>query len=119
MSVMLDNLENSDPNQYQSQWQAFRRRRNRIAALLFAEFLTFLPFVLLVVTVERRLFSTDKMAFPAAMLWGAVYIFTGSRLRSFPCPRCGKNFFGGIVATSGNVLGRSCANCGLHRYAGE
>ena len=70
--VMRDNVENSGPNQYQSQWQAFRRRRNRIAALLFAQFLAFLPFVLLGVAIERRLFSTDKMAFPAAMLWGAV-----------------------------------------------
>ena len=104
--------------QYHSQWQAFRKHRNKIALLLAAEFLAFLPFVALVATVERHLFSTGKVAFPAALLWGALYAFTGLRLRTFPCPRCGKNFFGGVFGT-GNVFGRSCANCGLGRYAGE
>ncbi len=32
----------------------------------------------------------------AGVLWGALYLFTGSRLRSFPCPRCGKNFVGKV-----------------------
>src|SRR4029077_7071737 len=115
--VMLNHTGEGDKDNYRNKWLVFRRRRNRIALYLLAEFIAFLPFVALVVTVERRLFSTDKMAFPAALIWGALYLFTVSRLRSFPCPRCGKNFFGGFFATPGNVLGRNCAHCGLQRYA--
>jgi hypothetical protein len=105
-------------HQYQSQWQAFRKHRNKIALLLAAEFVAFLPFVALVVSVERHLFSRRNAGFPSALIWGALFAFTGLRLRIFPCPRCGKNFFGGVFGT-GNVFGRSCANCGLRRYAGE
>ena len=112
--VMVSHTEGDKVN-YPSEWLAFRRRRNRIAICMVAEFLAFLPFVGLVATVERRLFSTHNMAFPAALIWGALYLFTVSRLRSLPCPRCGKNFFGGFFATPGNVLGRKCANCGLQR----
>jgi hypothetical protein len=115
--VMLNHTGEGDKDNDQNKWLVFRKRRNRIALYLLAEFIAFLPFVTLVVTVERRLFSTDKMAFPAALIWGALYLFTVSRLRSFPCPRCGKNFFGGFFATPGNVLGRKCAHCGLQRYA--
>jgi predicted RNA-binding Zn-ribbon protein involved in translation (DUF1610 family) len=90
-----------------------------IAAFLVAEFLGFLPFVALVASIERHLFATNKMFFPAALSWGALYIFTVSRLRKFPCPRCGRNFFGGFLATPETVLARNCANCGLRRYADE
>jgi hypothetical protein len=102
---MADNVEDGGIHKYRRQWQAFRSRRNLIAVLLVAEFLGFLPIVALVASVERRLFSADKMFFPAALLWGALYIFTASRLRNFPCPRCGRNFFGGFFATPETVLG--------------
>lgn len=114
---MFNHNAEGDHENYQSKWLAFRRHRNRIALYLLAEFLAFLPFVALVVTAERRLFSTDNMAFPAALIWGGLYLFTASQLRRFPCPRCGKNFFGGIFATPGNVMGHKCANCGLQKYA--
>lgn len=106
-------------HKYHSEWQTFRRRRTCIFVAIIAEFLLFLPFVALVAIAERHLFSTNKLAFPAALMWGALYLFTASRLRSFPCPRCGKNFFGGIFATPKAMLGRTCANCGLRRYGGE
>ncbi len=115
--IMAENVEDSGEHKYRRQWQAFRSHRNMIAVFLLAEFLGFLPFIALVASVEKHLFSTDKMFFPAALSWGALYIFTASRLRNFPCPRCGKNFFGGFFATPETVLGRNCANCGLRRYA--
>jgi hypothetical protein len=116
---MTDNVDGGGLQRYQRQWQAYRTRRNVIAIVLVVEFLLFLPFVALVVGLEKHLFSTDKSFFPAALLWGALYIFTASRLRSFPCPRCGRNFFGGFFATPETVLGRYCANCGLRKYREE
>ncbi len=107
-----------DKENYQNDWLAFRKRRKRLAILLVVEFLGFLPFVGLVVTIEKHFFSTARMAIPAAFFWGALYLFTGSQLRRFPCPRCGKNFFGRVFARSGGDLrGQKCAYCGLQRYA--
>src|SRR5258708_6052964 len=116
--AVLDQTREAHGDKYQREWQAYRRRRNRLAVYIAAEFLAFLPFVALVATVERRLFSTGNLAMPAAICWAGLYLFTGSRLRNFPCPRCGRNFFGGFFATPGNVMGRKCANCGLRKFAG-
>src|ERR1700684_1948335 len=116
---MPDNVDDSGAHIYQRQRHSYLTRRLRIGALVIAEFLAFLPFVAIVAIVERRLFSTNKFTFPAGLLWGAIYLFTGSRLRYFPCPRCAKNFFGGFFATPETVMGRNCANCGLRKYEGE
>ena len=92
---------------------------------MIAEFLGFIPFVGLVSVASRKLLSGTDLAFTAALLWGMLYLYTGSRLRSFPCPRCGKNFFGGIVGDSSLLFsrpkaffGRQCAYCGLEKYGG-
>jgi hypothetical protein len=103
---------------YQSEWENFKRRRTRIYLFMVLEFLAFIPFVGLVGIVERRLLGTDHLFKPAVLLWGALYLLTGSRLRTFPCPRCGQKFFGGFFATSGNFLGNKCASCGLPKWAG-
>jgi hypothetical protein len=96
-----------------------RNRRNLIAIVLAVEFLLILPFMALVVGLERRLFLTDRSFFPAGIAWVALYIFTRSRLRTYPCPRCAKNFFSGFFATPETMLGRNCAHCGLRKYAEE
>ena len=103
---------------YQIEWQAFRTHRNRIGACLIAEFLAFPFFIGLVVAVGKRLFLSGHLQVPATLCWGALYVFTLSRLRTFPCPRCGKNFFGGFFGTLKNLLSRKCENCGLRRYEG-
>ncbi|MBB5061186.1 hypothetical protein HDF16_005922 [Granulicella aggregans] len=118
-SIMIYEVENVGAHKYRCQWQAFRSHRNRIAAIMVAEFLGFIPFGALVASTERHFFSTDKMFFPAMLLWGALYLFTVSRLRNFPCPRCSRNFFGGFFATPETVFARKCANCGLRRFAEE
>ena len=118
--VMPDYIQDSGAHHYQSQWRAYRKRRVWLAVLVCVEFLAFFPFMGIVEAVARRVFSSDKIAFMAAfLLFGALYLFTGSRFRSFPCPRCGKNFFGGFFATPATVLGRNCANCGLPKYDGQ
>jgi DNA-directed RNA polymerase subunit RPC12/RpoP len=108
-----------EEHQYQRQWQAFRKHRNLIVALIIAEFLGFLPFLVLATVVERTLFKKTGVSFPVVILYGILYIVTGSQLRRFLCPRCGKNFFGGVFATFETMMGRKCPNCGLRRYEGE
>ena len=118
--VMRNNVEDGGgAHKYQRQWQAFRWRRTWLGALLIAEFVAFFPFLILVATIEEDLFSTKNAVFAAALLWGTVYVFTAFRLRKFPCPRCGENFFFGLFDRPRNVLGRRCAKCGLPRYADE
>jgi hypothetical protein len=108
--------QNVREHMYQSEWQAFRRHQTRIAVCMAAEFLAF-PFFIGLVVVVGRLFAADHLQLPAALCWGALYIFTLSRLRRFPCPRCNKNFFGGFFQRSiGNLFNRRCENCGLQRY---
>jgi hypothetical protein len=116
---MSNHLKSSSSPIYHSQWQAYRKRRNLIAILICLEFLAFIPFLIFVATIERRFFSSDIIFFPAMLVWGALYLFTASWLRSFRCPRCNKNFFGGFFATPRTMLARSCAHCGLARYEGE
>lgn len=102
---------------YPTEWEKYRRRRNRIGLYTVAEFLLFIPFQALVATVERRLFLTDQLTRFVMIIWMTLYIFTGSRLRVFPCPRCKRNFFGGFFATSATVFGNKCAYCGLKKWA--
>jgi hypothetical protein len=117
---MLDNADDQGAHQYQSQWQNYRERRTRLGVLVLVEFLAFIPFVALVEKALRHVLPAGNSAFlTAGFMFGAIYLYTGSRLRTFPCPRCGENFFGGFFATPKTMLGPSCANCGLRKYDGE
>jgi hypothetical protein len=108
-----------EEHQYRRQWQAFRKHHNLIVALILAEFIGFFPFLLLAAAVGRALFKTNGVSFPVVILYGALYAVTGAQLRRFPCPRCGRNFFGAVLATFETMMGRKCPNCGLRRYEGE
>ena len=90
---------------------------------MIVEFLAFIPVVGAVAVASRRLLSGTDLALPAAVFWGILYVFTVSRLRKFPCPRCGKNLFGGILGDSRilfnnprTFFGRECVYCGLKKY---
>lgn len=109
---------------HESEWKRYRVRRRWIVASMIVEFLAFIPVVGAVAVVSRKLLSSTDLALPAAVAWGMLYMFTVSRLRKFPCPRCGKNFFGGILSDSSLIfsrprafLGRQCAYCGLEKYS--
>ena len=118
---MLDSERDCGEHRYESQWHAYRERRNWLGVLIVVEFLAFFPFMALMKYALSLVFPTGNTAFLASFLmFAAVYLFTGSRIRTFPCPRCGENFFGGVFfATPRTVLGRKCANCGLRKYEGE
>jgi hypothetical protein len=100
---------------YHLEWKRYRKRRNLIALYLVLEFLGCLPFVVLVASAERKLFGTTNLTIPAALIWGAICLFTVLRLGNFPCPRCSNNFFGGVFAKHWNLSARNCASCGLER----
>ena len=103
-------------NLYEGEWKRYREHRTKIIVLMVTEFLAFIPVVALVAVVERKLFSTSHLALPAALVWGVLYLYTVSRLRKSPCPRCGKNFFGKIGGPQ-VLFDRKCAYCGLRMYA--
>jgi hypothetical protein len=111
-------------NSYQREWETYRARKTRLVIWIVAVFLGFPPFLTLVAFIDRKLFSSTSLVFPAAFVWGALYMFVGSRLRVFPCPRCGKNFLGGVFHDPADLLtrpkaflGRECVHCGLRKFA--
>lgn len=108
---MSNHVNDGETRRYQSQWQAYRARRNWLGLVLCIEFLAFIPFMALMERVFRHFVPAGNFAFLAASaIVATLYLFTVSRLRSFPCPRCGKNYFGGFFARPGTVLGRNCGN---------
>jgi hypothetical protein len=111
-------------NGYQHEWEAYSVRRRKLVLCIIAVFLGFIPFLLLVAFIDRRLFSSTSLVFPATLVWGGLYLFTSLRLRVFACPRCGKNFNGGFFHDPADVLarpkaffGRECVYCGLRKFA--
>jgi len=105
---------------YQSQWQAYRARRLRLWVVVFVEFFAFIPFMGFTEKAFKHFLPAGNSSFLTAFfLFAVVYLFPITRFRSFPCPRCRKNFFGGFFATPSTMLGRNCANCGLRKYDGE
>jgi hypothetical protein len=106
---------------YQEQWQAYRVRKRNLTLLLIAQFLGIIPFLTLVAFIDRKVFSATSLVMPAAWVWGLWYISTAFRLRIFPCPRCGKNFLGGMFTWYRNprayLFGRECFYCGLRKFA--
>jgi DNA-directed RNA polymerase subunit RPC12/RpoP len=105
-------------NTYQQEWEAYRTRKRNLIVLLIAQFFALIPFLMLVALIDRKLFSATSLVMPAAIAWGLWYLSTIVRLRIFPCPRCGKNFFGGGSLTG--PMGRrtqECVYCGLHIFA--
>jgi hypothetical protein len=111
-------------NLYHEEWEAYRVRKRKLVLYTIAVFLGIVPFQLVVAFIDRKLFSSTSMVFPASLVWGGLYIFVGSRLRVFPCPRCGKNFYAGMLHNPAELLlkpnallGRQCVHCGLPKFA--
>jgi len=100
---------------YQEQWQAYRVRRRNLVLLLLAQFIGIIPFLSFVAFIDRKLFSVTSLVMPAAFVWALWYLSTAFRLRSFPCPRCGKNFLDSIFNSYRNprayLFGRECFYC--------
>ena len=92
-----------------------------IIAFMIFEFLGFVPILGICGLLSIRLIGEDFWPV-AAIIWVVVYLFTTLRLRSLRCPRCGKNYFGNLLALFGgyvalrhrdSLFSKECANCGL------
>jgi hypothetical protein len=51
----------------------------------------------------------------AAVAGLVLYAITSIRLRSFPCPRCGRPFF--QAGRRRSLFARRCLHCGLPKWA--
>ena len=96
---------------YSPEWQAYKRRRNQFW-LVFAGYM---PVCIAAAFVSLKLFHTLTLGFVAAFFWTGLFVFTGSRVQMWECPRCGKPF----SATwwyNLSFLARRCVHCGLRKY---
>jgi hypothetical protein len=110
---------------YQTQWESYRLRRRWIIAFIVIEFLGFILFIGIVGIESTKHFGRD-FSLVAMILFMALYLHTGSRLRELRCPRCGQNYFGDFSALFGGLIaprrryslfGKECAYCGLRKYS--
>jgi hypothetical protein len=70
---------------YQTQWERYRVRRRWIIAFTIIEFLGFIPIVGIVGLLTNKFLGRNLWVL-AAIFYGALYLFTGSRLRVLCCP---------------------------------
>jgi hypothetical protein len=98
-------------DEYEDRWRELKRRRNQ---LLFA-FIGYVPITLAFGVLTERLFHSDKPGFVFAILWMLYFGVAGFRYNVFPCPRCGKWFFGTWFYH--NSFARRCVHCKLPIYS--
>jgi hypothetical protein len=96
---------------YRQDWEEYRRFRNQWLLVI----LTYVPVCGAVAFVSGRLLHTLAPAFVAAFLWMALFVFTGTRLSVWRCPRCGEWFSSTWWYRKG-FLARRCVHCGLRKY---
>lgn len=89
-------------------WNEYRKRRN------FAIIVGFAPVVFPLEVLAFRSFHTFVPAYVLAAAWIILFTIAWNRVAWFPCPRCGKWFFG---KRWGNMFARRCAHCGLRKYS--
>lgn len=101
---------------YTQDWNDYRRVRNQALIALVA----FVP-IRLIDLLAGKLFgqsTTLDFLIPILVLvWILSVLITGSRLASWPCPRCGGRFSSMWWARGLAFLAQSCANCGFKKFA--
>ena len=104
---------------YAAAWERLRVFRRRFLLVWLGSVpvwfaVTYLGFLL------TKSFVVGWVAAASVMI---LFVVTGIRFQSFPCPRCGEPFFGrrgwflGLPWASNNVFRRTCGFCGLRKYA--
>jgi hypothetical protein len=96
---------------YQQEWQEYKRIRNQFW-LVFA---SYAPVCYVVGLVSIKFLHTFAPAFVVAFLYMGLFIFTGSRMQLWRCPRCGK-WFSATWWYNLSFLARRCVHCGLRKY---
>lgn len=81
-----------------------------------ALFLAYAPYMLLVVRAAPAFVRERGILLPF-LAYAAVWILAQTVVRRWPCPRCGKHFFGTPVFNVVPLfLIGACRNCGLRKY---
>jgi hypothetical protein len=91
-------------------WAEFNRRRYWCWGIG----LTFAPAVVKAMWVDPIL-KTDIWTPTVGIVWMLAWMMAIMRRRAFPCPRCQRAFFGGILMY--NDFARKCTHCHLKKYA--
>lgn len=100
----------------QNQLSSKRIRTAWIIVFTLVELLGFIPILGVFGLLPNRGFGKNFWPM-AAILWGALCLFTGSCVQSLRCPRCEQNYFD-IAALFGSYDGptslfkKECVNCG-------
>ena len=59
----------------------------------------------------------EAVAMLAILTWFLPWMYCLYKVTEFRCPRCGCRFFQRLWWLRANVFRRSCAHCGLPKYA--
>ncbi len=97
---------------YRASWSRYKKRR----VLFVLAFLGYVPICDAFAKLTKRVFGTFDPAFILALVWMAMFYIAGTRLLSWPCPKCGKCFSGTGWQNKG-LLAPKCVHCGLPKYA--
>ncbi len=98
-------------NGYEEDWRQYKRIRNTF----FLVFVTYVPVCFALAVISVKLLGTFTPALVAAGIWMILFLFTGVRLNTWRCPRCGK-WFSATWWYNLGFLARRCVHCGLPKY---
>ena len=79
----------------------------------FAWLLLFLGFIPVLGSVTALL--GEQAFFPALLIYGGLFLYTGYKVDRWKCPRCQKSFFRRLGGGLSYPFRSKCANCGLGR----
>lgn len=98
---------------YKKAWEDYKWRNN----LFWLTWISGVPVIALVHWAPARLFPSiiEVIMTISGILWMSLFIFAGTRLGLFRCPRCRKRF--GRRNGYHNTFASRCMNCGLKKYS--
>jgi len=99
---------------YAKQWQSYRNHRNWFW-LICASYLPGVYFGSLSVSYFVPSFHEQSFLL-LALMWMAGFAYTGIKVNTWPCPRCGQRFSARDNYNL-SLLARKCVHCGLPKLA--
>jgi len=101
---------------YTQDWNDYRRVRNH-ALLALLGFVPIRLIDLLIVKLFGQSMMVDFLIPILVLAWILSVLIAGSRLATWPCPRCGGRFSSRWWDKGLAFVAQSCANCGLKKFA--
>ncbi|MFZ0821022.1 MAG: hypothetical protein WAM91_13200 [Candidatus Acidiferrales bacterium] len=98
---------------YTSAWSTYKARRNAALAAFVCELILFVAIFFL--TTHTREYEG---AVAALFAMAATNMYFSYRWTAWPCPKCGKSFFGGgrvnpIASITLSAMVKNCRRCGF------